>query len=67
MKIVIDLEKCNGCGICEDRCPKKVYIIDDKTKKAIPVRKDFCTHCFVCASNCPQDAIRIILNEEDEG
>jgi len=35
-KIIIDQEKCVGCGICKSRCPKDVI----KIKQTMPMRAD---------------------------
>ncbi|MHA1382975.1 MAG: 4Fe-4S dicluster domain-containing protein [Candidatus Helarchaeota archaeon] len=59
MKWIIDTEKCNGCGQCEDFCPESVYKVNEKTKKAEPIRKDHCIHCFICVDSCPKNAIFI--------
>ena len=63
MDILID-DACTACERCVELCPKRVYVINPNTNKADPVRKDWCTHCFVCASNCPVDAIKIILTKK---
>ena len=59
MKITIVPEKCNGCGQCEDICLKTVFKINEKSKKAEPIRKDWCVHCFLCVDRCPKNAISI--------
>jgi len=44
MKIIIEYEKCTGCGKCKEACPKggKIWTIDRKRKIAIPSNLDFC-------------------------
>ncbi|MHA1380281.1 MAG: 4Fe-4S dicluster domain-containing protein [Candidatus Helarchaeota archaeon] len=59
MKWVIDFDKCNGCGRCEEFCPQNIYKIDDKTGKARPINKDRCVHCFICIDGCPMNTIAI--------
>ena len=61
MKFIIDPEKCNGCGECEEFCLKGVYEVNKKTKKAESVRRDQCVHCFLCVDNCPKNAISILV------
>ncbi|MHA1146113.1 MAG: 4Fe-4S dicluster domain-containing protein [Candidatus Helarchaeota archaeon] len=67
MHIVVDPDRCIGkeCERCVDLCPKKVYVINPETGKADPVRWEWCTHCFICASNCPTDAIEVKTPEKE--
>lgn len=60
MPPVIDQEKCNGCGICDDNCPVDIIIIDDEGKAICPYPEE-CWHCAVCRMDCPEDAVQIIF------
>lgn len=62
MEWIVDPEKCNGCGQCEDFCIKRVYKVNKKTKKAEPIRKEYCVHCFLCVDKCPKKAISITVD-----
>ncbi len=61
MRIVVDKDKCIGCGKCELRCPKLVYRIDEKTNKADPYRADWCLGCFICTQVCPTNALNLFF------
>lgn len=51
----VNIEKCNGCGICVDVCPENaIEIIDGKAY----IDVNSCTGCSKCVVACPQDAIR---------
>ena len=65
MRIEVDKEKCTGCGICREACPKgpKIWKINDKAE-ATNLR--FCHVCTICASKCPQGAIKVIRDDKDE-
>ena len=53
--ILIDEEKCIGCGQCVDACPGgALAMVDGKAKV---VRQDFCDGLGVCIGECPVDAI----------
>ncbi|HIH62058.1 MAG TPA: ferredoxin family protein [Methanobacteriales archaeon] len=68
MKIIIEYEKCTGCGKCKEACPKggKIWTIDRKRKIAIPSNLEYCHLCIICASKCPEEAIRIIRDDNYE-
>ncbi len=49
----IDLERCNGCGICEKDCP--VAAVTMEAKKAII--NDQCVECRTCLKVCTRKAV----------
>jgi dihydropyrimidine dehydrogenase (NAD+) subunit PreA len=53
----VDLEKCNGCGICA--APGHCECIEIIDKKAVLVKSTECYSCAVCYFLCPHDAIRM--------
>lgn len=55
---VIDVFKCDGCGVCVKLCPPQVIGLI-KEKAAILV--DLCEECGICNDVCPIDAIRFEL------
>ncbi|MEA1969033.1 MAG: ferredoxin family protein [Thermodesulfobacteriota bacterium] len=66
---VIDDERCKGCGLCIDVCPKKVLEISDKVSPkgyfpAFQARPEDCIHCTLCCIMCPDVAITITGTEE---
>jgi len=55
MGILIDLDKCNGCGNCIEVCPFGLLeIVDDKVQV-----KEGCNLCRACQEACTYDAILI--------
>jgi NAD-dependent dihydropyrimidine dehydrogenase PreA subunit len=55
--LVLDVEKCNGCGICLEVCPHPVFALNDH-KVAIQ-DLDACMECGACALNCPTEALTV--------
>ena len=56
--VIVDSEKCTGCGTCVDICPMEVFEIRDE--KSVPVKQEECVACRVCEVQCPEEAIEII-------
>ena len=54
MAVIIDLEKCTGCGTCAEGC--LVEAIKVENEKAV-VDKETCVDCGTCIDECPEKAI----------
>ena len=55
VKIRINLELCNGDGLCVEVCPVEVYEL--REGKPVVENVDRCTDCRVCEEQCPTQAI----------
>jgi nitroreductase/Pyruvate/2-oxoacid:ferredoxin oxidoreductase delta subunit len=53
--IVVDEEKCNGCGNCLKACPSNCLEIVDKKARKIP--DIVCLSCSACVAHCEREAI----------
>jgi 2-oxoglutarate ferredoxin oxidoreductase subunit delta len=77
-RIEIDKERCKGCGLCMNVCPKKQIEISDElnAKGYYPARFQEenltetdpaeCTGCAMCAITCPDVAIEVYRQTKDD-
>ena len=62
--VIIDEEKCNGCGECVHACAEgAIQIIDGKAKL---ISEIYCDGLGACIGHCPQDAITVEQREAVE-
>ena len=54
-EIIVDTEKCIGCGECVDVCPVEVFELQDE--KSVPVKAKECLGCESCIEVCEEGAI----------
>ena len=68
-KIVIDTERCKGCGLCVTMCPKKSIEISEESNKngyfPAEVKDTDCTGCARCAIVCPEGIIQVCREQAE--
>jgi 2-oxoglutarate ferredoxin oxidoreductase subunit delta len=62
--IVVDREKCKGCGVCVSNCPLQVIALTAAVNsKGYPTAHmalpEVCTGCANCATVCPDSVITV--------
>ena len=50
----INVEDCNGCGICVEECPVNTIAMEQEAE----IDMDGCIRCGICHDVCPQDAVK---------
>lgn len=60
----IDLEDCNQCGLCFERCPYNAIQVDDD--KQHEVVKALCKGCGLCSADCPKECISIVHYTDEQ-
>ncbi len=53
----LDVDKCNGCGMCRIVCPQGVFALENK--RAAIIDRDACMECGACAQNCESGALEV--------
>ncbi len=62
--IVVDIERCKGCGLCPPACPTNVISLAKEVNAkgfhyAYMANPDECTGCVNCALVCPDAVITV--------
>jgi len=55
--VVVDEEKCIGCGNCEEACPVDMVKVDPQNDKAL--KCELCDGEVPCVVGCPNDALGV--------
>jgi len=55
MAAQVDIDKCTGCGTCEEVCPVEAIKVNDHAV----VNEDECVDCGTCVDECPEGAITL--------
>ncbi|MBW1695592.1 MAG: 4Fe-4S dicluster domain-containing protein [Deltaproteobacteria bacterium] len=65
----IDRDRCKGCGLCVNVCPKKVLEMSKEVNTrgyfpAYQARPEDCIYCTLCCIMCPDVAITVVKTEQ---
>jgi len=70
-RVYLILERCKGCNLCIELCPKQVLQVSEKINEKgyhypeiVLDREDACVHCEFCTMVCPEFAIYTLEVEE---
>jgi len=67
-KVIIDKDRCKGCGYCVEFCPRGTLEMSDELNLkgytlAAVADESKCLGCGLCDILCPEFAIHVILND----
>ncbi|MEW6570768.1 MAG: FAD-binding protein [Nitrospirota bacterium] len=62
MPLIVDTNKCTGCGECLSSCPFDAIVI----KEGKAFINEYCEFCMTCINSCPEGAITEVA-EKDPG
>lgn len=70
--IIVDTERCKGCGLCVEACPKGILTLATKkvNKKGYPYavqtdEQQKCNGCASCGIVCPDGCISVYRVKEE--
>ena len=68
--VLIDKERCKGCGFCVEFCPRGALEMSDETNPkgyalAAVADASKCLGCGLCDILCPEFAIRLEFGEQE--
>lgn len=63
-RIIVDIEKCKGCGVCVEVCPVKVLELNRSVNSkgynySFMARPEDCIGCAGCGIVCPDSCITV--------
>jgi nitroreductase/NAD-dependent dihydropyrimidine dehydrogenase PreA subunit len=70
MKVSINQNLCNNCGICGRECPRHIPVTINGDNEKITMisseRSDLCLECGHCVAVCSESAIRVVSMKDEE-
>ncbi len=55
--VMLNKEKCIGCGMCIEKCPMEAI---NWYNSDVEILENRCIGCGVCAYHCPEDALKLV-------
>ncbi|MFW9971459.1 MAG: HgcAB-like fusion protein [Candidatus Odinarchaeota archaeon] len=58
-QIIIEKDKCIGCKVCIEICPKNLYLFNEEDKKVDLRNPENCINCNACVKRCLAQCLEI--------
>jgi ferredoxin len=55
MAVILNEDKCTGCGNCKEVCPVEAITVESKAQ----IQEDVCIECGACVEECPEEALSL--------
>jgi NAD-dependent dihydropyrimidine dehydrogenase PreA subunit len=59
-QINIEREKCIGCKVCIEVCPRNLYVFNDKDNKVDLKNLEKCINCNACVNRCLAKCLKLL-------
>lgn len=56
MAVIVDVEQCIGCGMCEEVCPSEAILV---IREIAEVDEELCDDCGTCIEECPEGTLAL--------
>ncbi|MFC1822161.1 indolepyruvate ferredoxin oxidoreductase subunit alpha [Thermodesulfobacteriota bacterium] len=56
MTIIVEIDKCQGCGNCIHSCPEEA--LEVPSSFVVEIDEGKCIECLVCLDYCPNEALK---------
>jgi len=71
VKVLINKERCKGCGYCVEFCPRRALMMSEELSPkgyylAAVADESKCLGCGLCEVICPEFAIRLASNGNED-
>jgi ferredoxin len=67
--LVLDNEKCTGCGLCTLDCPTKALALSQNGEEniyQIIFLQKICNACGACEKSCPENCLRLVEQRSEQ-
>jgi ferredoxin len=67
--LVLDNERCTGCGLCTIDCPTKALTLSqngERERYQILFQQEICEGCGLCEKSCPEGCLQMIDQEPEQ-